>query len=334
MSITASVGTRADGDGGKALLVASTGGHLSELLRLTDGLAADPDSLWVTFRTPQSETMLAGRRVHYLPYIGPRDLTGTLRAMPQVGALLARERFDLAVSTGAAIAVGALPLAAASGVPSTYIESVCRLAGPSMTGRILEHVPRVAVRTQNSGWAGGRWARHPSVLDDYVSVPVERPRPVRRLLVTLGTVRGYRFDSVVDSVLASGLADEGTVWQLGSTTRHDLPGRVVEELAPDELTRCALEADVVVAHAGVGTLLEMLALGIYPVQAVRRASRREHVDDHQMQIADLVRAHDLGIPVEGPQVTREVLEAAAGRRVVDRAAADRRALDPIPGGPA
>lgn len=302
--------------GGKALLVASTGGHLSELLRLTSTFDPDPESLWVTFRTPQSETLLEGRRVHYLPYIGPRDLRGTLRAVPQVNDLVRRERFDLAVSTGAAIAVGALPVAAAAGVPSTYIESVCRLAGPSTTGRILSRVPRVSLRTQHERWADRRWRPHPSVLSEYTSVPREQPRPGRRLFVTLGTIRGYRFDSVVDSVLASGLADEHTVWQLGDTTRDDLPGTVVDQLPPDAFTACAVGADVVVAHAGVGTLLELLALGIYPVQAVRRASRGEHVDDHQTQIADLVRAHDLAVPVEGPDLTRAVLEHAAARRVV------------------
>lgn len=308
--------THTEPTGGKALLVASTGGHLNELLRLTPTFEPDPDSLWVTFRTPQSEQLLEGRRVHYLPYIGPRDLRGTLRAAPQVHELVRRERFDLAVSTGAAIAVGALPVTAAAGVPSTYIESVCRLAGPSVTGRILACVPHVSLRTQHERWADGRWHTHPSVLDEYRSVPREHPRTGNRLFVTLGTIRGYRFDSVVDAVLASGLADERTVWQVGETQRDDLPGTVTTQLTPDAFARCAVDADVVVSHAGVGTLLDLLALGVYPVQAVRRASRGEHVDDHQLQIADLVRSRDLGIPVEGPQLTRAVLEHAATRRVV------------------
>lgn len=308
--------THTEPTGGKALLVASTGGHLSELLRLTPTFEPGPDSLWVTFRTPQSEALLEGRRVHYLPYIGPRDVRGTLRAVPQVHELVRREHFDLAVSTGAAIAVSALPVTAAAGVPSTYIESVCRLAGPSLTGRILARLPRVALRTQHPQWADGRWHTHPSVLDEYRSVPRERPRNGGRLFVTLGTIRGYRFDSLVDAVLASGLADDRTVWQLGDTHRDDLPGRAVAELPPDEYARCAVEADVVVSHAGVGTLLDLLALGVYPVQGVRRAVRGEHVDDHQLQIADLVRERDLGIPVEGPHLTRDVLEHAATRRVV------------------
>ena len=32
-------------------------------------------------------------------------------------------------------------------------------------------------------------------------------------------------------------------------------------------------------------------MGIFPVQAVRRATRDEHVDDHQIEIAELVNDH-------------------------------------------
>ena len=71
-------------------------------------------------------------------------------------------------------------------------------------------------------------------------------------------------------------------------------------MAPDEFARAARDADVVVTHAGVGTLLELLGMGIYPVLAVRRAHRGEHVDDHQIEIADLVNDLDIGVAVEGP----------------------------------
>lgn len=306
------------GAGGKAMLICSTGGHLSELVRLESRFGVHPDSLWVTFDTPQSRQMLDGRRVLSLPYIGPRDLKGTLRAVPGIRRALKAERFDAAISTGAAVAAAALPVAAMQRVPSTYIESVCRLQGPSATGRLLQRMPGIHLRTQHTGWADRRWLPHPSILTDFRSTVVSQPRSVGRVFITLGTIRGYRFDSVVDAFLATGLANDETVWQLGDTTREDtLPGRVYDYLSPAEFSREAREADVVVTHAGVGTLLELLGMGIFPVQAVRRASRHEHVDDHQTEIAELVNSTDIGIAVEGPALTADVLEFAAQRRIID-----------------
>jgi len=305
----------------KALLVCSTGGHLTELLRIEAREGVNPDSMWVTFDTPQSRQMLTGRRVQYLPYVGPRDLKGTVAAVPSLSRIIRGEHFEAAVSTGAAIATAALPIARMHGIPSTYIESVCRIHGPSTTGKLLSRVPGLELKTQHAGWAGGRWSMYPSILDSFVSE--ERPAPATplRVFVTLGTIRGYRFDSVVDAFLGTGLAGERTVWQLGDTKRTDpLPGTVHDYLSPDEFAREAALADVVITHAGVGTLVELLTMGVFPIQAIRRASRDEHVDDHQVQIAELVNHSGMGIAVEGPALTAEIVELAASRRVVDGSA--------------
>lgn len=302
----------------KALLICSTGGHLSELVRIEERMGVNPDSLWLTFDTPQSRQLLAGRRVHHLPYIGPRDLKGTMAALPVIRSILRAERFDAAVSTGAAIATAALPMAALSRVPATYVESVCRLHGPSATGRILQRMPGISLRTPHPRWATGRWGATDSILTDFRSEAVPDRSAPQRLFITLGTIQGYRFDSIIDSVLASGYANEHTVWQLGDTPRSDrLPGTVHDYLSPAEFAAAARSADVVVSHAGVGTLLELLGMGIYPIQAVRRASRGEHVDDHQIEIAELVNTTDIGLAVEGPELTAATIEHAASRRIVD-----------------
>ena len=183
---------------------------------------------------------------------------------------------------------------------------------------MLQRVPGLQLRTQHGGWSDDRWKVCSSILTDFRSEVVPESRPVRRVFVTLGTIRGYRFDSVIDAFLATGLANDETVWQLGDTTRSDaLPGQVFDYMSPSEFASAAREADVVITHAGVGTLLEMLGMGIYPVQAVRRAERKEHVDDHQTEIADLVNGTDIGIAVEGPALTAAVLQHAAQRRIVD-----------------
>ncbi|MDT7838924.1 glycosyltransferase [Aquabacterium sp. OR-4] len=309
---------RIEGAGGKLLLTCSTGGHLAELLRLEGHVGRHADSLWVTFDTPQSRHLLAGRRVQFIPYIGPRDLRGTIASARAFHHILKRERFDGALSTGAAVAVAGLSVAAAHGLPASYVESFGRVLGPSLTGRLLARVPGVALLTQHADWARGHWRACDSILAGFRRVDAPQARPIERVFVTLGTMQGYRFDSVVDALLKSRYVNERTVWQLGHTQRRDrLPGRVHDILTPDRFCEAVRGADVVISHAGVGTLVELLNMGVYPVQAVRRAERREHVDNHQCELGDLVNRIGIGIAVDGPAVSDSVIEEAARWRMVD-----------------
>lgn len=298
----------------KILFVASTGGHLSQLVRIASTLDVSPDSVWVTFHSPQSESLLAGRRIEFVPYVRPRDVIGVLRAARRIRRLLARESFDRVVTTGAAVALAALPLARLRRISADYIESVSRVRGPSLTGRIVAATRCARTWTQHAEWAHGRWRAHPSVFGTYH--PGTRPRVERpRIFVTLGTIHGYRFDALIDAVLRTGLADDRTVWQLGETTRTALPGRSTRQLDSHEFEHEARQADVVIAHAGVGTVLDLFALGISPVVVPRRRARREHVDDHQEQIAELLARLDLAVVAEADTVTAEHLREASARAV-------------------
>jgi UDP-N-acetylglucosamine transferase subunit ALG13 len=302
----------------KLLLVASTGGHLTELVRLAPGLGASRDSVWVTFDSGQSRSVLAGARTVFVPYVRPRDYRGVMRTAAIIRRILRREEFAGVVSTGSAVALAALPLAALKGIPSVYIESVSRVNGPSLSGRVLAATRMVDVRTQHPSWANKPWRTHPSVFSSFQSTTRAAPeRP--SLFVTLGTIQGYRFDALVDAVLATGLADERTVWQLGYTDgRTDLPGTVFGHMRPADFHAAAENADVVITHAGIGNLLSFLDSGIYPVLVTRRKARKEHVDDHQLQIAELASLLGVVEAVDAPDLTADVIRAAAARAVQRR----------------
>ena len=296
----------------RLLLVASTGGHLSQLVRLAPDFRPSDDSLWVTFKSPQSESLLAGKNVHYVPYIRPRDYRGVRRGFTAVNRLLQREQFDGAVSTGSALALGALPAARLHGVPCLYIESISRINGPSVTGRLLAASRMVSLRTQHPQWATARWRPHASVLATFERVDKHTASSRPKLFITLGTIEGYRFDRLIDQILATGLAGDDTVWQLGySTGRTDLPGRVFDQIPASDFEKFSKEADVVVTHAGVGTILFLLDLGIYPVAVVRRHEHGEHIDDHQEQIASLLRTLQVGHSAEVDELDADLICDAA-----------------------
>lgn len=296
----------------KYLFVASTGGHLAQLVHLSKQLAASPDSLWVTFDSEQSRSLLDKRRILFVPYIKSRDFFGVVSAAWRVGRLLRQERFDETISTGAALALSVMPLAKLRGMKTTYIESVSRVSGPSLSGKIIALLRLADLYTQHHSWASGRWKPHQSVLRSFRVV--DKPRtPNPKIFVTLGTIQRYRFDSLVDKLLDIGVADDRTVWQLGFTSRGDLPGKVHEQMSADEFITSARDADVVVTHSGVGTILQLLDLGIYPVVVPRDPSRDEHVDRHQFQIAELLMDRKIAMVREVDGLTRGDIDEASGR---------------------
>lgn len=302
-----------DASGGRFLFVASSGGHLTELDNLVETWGGSDASEWVTFDTPQSRALLRGRRVHHVPYVAPRDVRGVMRASRDIRVLLQDGPYDAIVSTGAAVALSAALAGVRTRTPMVYVESIARLVGPSLTGRLLSAVPGVQLRTQVETWADRRWTYAGDVLGAY-DAPVLQDDPqghLIKLFVTLGTIEPYRFDALVDAVLMTGLAGPETVWQLGSTTRQDLPGTSHHQMAHDEVRRHLREADVVVSHGGVGTILDALAAGKVPVVSPRRERRSEHVDDHQEQFARHIQNAGLAVTVEAPELTAADLRRAA-----------------------
>lgn len=303
----------------RLLLAASTGGHLEQLVRLAPSLGASDDSLWVTFDSPQSRSLLEGKQVLTVPYIAPRDFKRTIEAFQIVRNQLKTTGpdFDEAVSTGAALALAALPAAKVAGISTRYIESVSRTDGPSLSGRVLHALRFSALEAQHAGWATGRWKHRPSVMSTYRAVKRTQIAGNPKIFVTLGTIKPYRFDSAVDAVLRTGLANDETVWQLGSTTREGLPGSIYETVENDHFETLVKDADVVITHSGVGSILKILGLGKYPIVLPRVKSRGEHVDDHQMQIANLVSQSAISNAVDPLKLTRDDVLDASSRRVVD-----------------
>jgi UDP-N-acetylglucosamine transferase subunit ALG13 len=301
--------------GRKLLLCASTGGHLWQLERIARTFEADDDSLWVTFDTEQSRSLLAGRRVLHVPYVAPRDFRGVARAAAMIHRALRAESFDGVVSTGAGLALSTIVPTAVRRMPRLYIESVSRVTGPSLTGRIVHATRLFEMWNQHPGWASGRWSYHGSVLGDLVARQGPA-RDVQRVFVTLGTIKPYRFGRLVDHLAAILPPHVDVVWQLGVTPAPPgLRGTVHAHMSAADFQTESRRADVVVTHSGVGTVIGLIESGIFPVVVPRRSAHGEHVDDHQEEIAALVSGSGLGLVAEADELTYAGLLTAAAKEV-------------------
>lgn len=296
------------------LLVANDGGHIMQLHTLRPRLQLGGDAVWVTPRTPQTESLLEGENVHWAEPCPPRDAGAVLR-----NALRCRRLFDehdvtLVVSTGAALALSVLPLARARHIETVYIESATRTLEPSLSGRLLARVPGIRTFSQSEALVQHKWEYLASPWDLYRSSGRESA-PVRRVVVSVGTQAGHPFLRLVERLAAILPPGCEVLWQTGSTdvTHLGIDGRA--RVPSAEMNRAMREADVVVAHAGTGVALAALEAGRLPVLVPRRAHRGEHVDDHQLMIALELSLRDLCVPRDADRLTLTDLELAAGRSV-------------------
>lgn len=80
---------------------------------------------------------------------------------------------------------------------------------------------------------------------------------------------------------------EDVVVQHGYTPPHPGVANVswFEFVSYEELIALMRRASTVACHAGVGTIMTALSLGKTPLVIPRLRELREHVDDHQLQIA-------------------------------------------------
>lgn len=107
------------------------------------------------------------------------------------------------------------------------------------------------------------------------------------IFVTVGTEK-FAFDRLLGalhSALEKGLIKGEVVAQTGHSKASYPLFRSRKFFAFDEQARLIQEADVVVAHAGEGSLLVSLNSGKVPVLFPRRAAFGEHFDDHQLELA-------------------------------------------------
>jgi beta-1,4-N-acetylglucosaminyltransferase len=121
------------------LIVCSTGGHLLQMQELRE--AWEPfHRMWVTFDKSDSRSLLRDERV--LHAFGPtnRNIPNLLRNLRLAFGVLRRERPSAILTTGAGVAVPFAWIGKLLGIPTIYVESVTRIEGLSLSGRMIRPV--------------------------------------------------------------------------------------------------------------------------------------------------------------------------------------------------
>lgn len=298
----------------RTLLVASPGGHIDELYDLAPRITGvGSDRRWVTSKTPHTARLLAQEPTQWVAPIASRQGGRALAQLPQALVLIRRYRPDLVISTGAALAMPYLLAASLLRVETHYIESATRLDGPSLTGRMVARLPGARLHHQGFRSSVASWGEVGSIFDGFAPGP-EVDRVVASAVVILGTER-YPFIRALEEVGRAFPSTTGLLVQAGQTPIP--PGAAYRPWVPfDELTEAIAASDVVITHAGVGSVLGALRAGKHPVVLPRSAERGEHVDDHQLELAGMLAARNLAsVALSGTDLS-SLLGQAARRSTV------------------
>lgn len=104
------------------------------------------------------------------------------------------------------------------------------------------------------------------------------------IFVTLGT-QDKEFKRLLVSIEEYAKEyDEEVVVQAGYTKYESSILKIYDFLSQEEFEKYMSEADIVVTHAGVGSILTALKYGKPIVSAARSVEYKEHTNDHQKEI--------------------------------------------------
>lgn len=121
---------------GRVLLVASSGGHVTEL----HCIAADWDTAdrrWVSFDTGNAPHLLAGESVTWAFHPTNRSVVNLIRNAVLAWRDITADRPRALVTTGAGVGVPFAIVCRLRRIPVIYIETMARIKGPSLTGRLI-----------------------------------------------------------------------------------------------------------------------------------------------------------------------------------------------------
>ena len=120
----------------KVCLVCSSGGHLTHLYMLKP-FWENKKRFWVTFDKDDAKSMLKDEKMYPCYYPTNRSFKALIKNTVIAWRILKKEKPDLIISSGAAVAVPFFYLGKLFGAKTVYIEVFDRIDKPTLTGKMV-----------------------------------------------------------------------------------------------------------------------------------------------------------------------------------------------------
>ncbi|MCJ7759641.1 UDP-N-acetylglucosamine transferase subunit ALG14 [Candidatus Bathyarchaeota archaeon] len=122
----------------KVCLIGGAGGHLRELLQIASELKKNSiDFFFVTIDTPFTKSMERTYLVKLLGIDLPRLLVTNIINIYRALVIIKKESPNVVITTGPEFGIAYLVLGKVrNGALTMFVESLCRMSGPSLTGKL------------------------------------------------------------------------------------------------------------------------------------------------------------------------------------------------------
>lgn len=120
----------------KLCLVGSSGGHLTHLYMLKP-FWTTKERFWVTFDKEDARSLLKDEKVYPCYFPTNRNIKNLIRNTFLAIKILRKEKPDVIISSGAAVAVPFFYLGKLFGTKTVYIEVFDRIDKPTLTGKLV-----------------------------------------------------------------------------------------------------------------------------------------------------------------------------------------------------
>ena len=275
-------------------LSAAGGGHFRQLLDI-EALWSQYPHLIVTENTVLTRALSNREDIENVPHFalgqvrigkGLAMVRAALASCVASLGIIIRRRPDIVITTGSGSQFFILLWARLFGIKVVLIDSFARFHAPSKFARLAG--PLAHIRIAQSANSARKW-RGSHSFDPLVTAPALPQVKERLLFATVGATLPFpRLETAIVELKRAGKIPERVVLQVGRhTPRHDpVEGlEIVEEVPFGELQNLLARADLVVCHAGTGSILTALSNSCSVVAMPRSIQHGDHYDNHQEEIA-------------------------------------------------
>lgn len=302
-------------------LSAAGGGHFRQLLDIEPLWSRYPH-FFVTENSVLTRALSDREDIEYVPHfaLGQMRIGKGLAMMRAASSscltslgIIWRRRPDIVITTGSGSQFFILLWARLFGAKIVLLDSFARFHAPSKFARLagpLAHLKIAQSEESARKWRGSR------AFDLLEVEPTEPQLKERLLFATVGATLPFpRLENAITELKNTGRLPEHVILQVGRSQQEhpQIDGlQIVGDVPFGELQTLLQRADLVVCHAGTGSILTALAKCCGVIAIPRSVKMGDHYDNHQDEIASVFAGRGLIRTAHDTESLFEAVKEARG----------------------